>query len=154
MKTYEYTIQRRFVTETPSNYQVILNRPESVAEYIKNHIPTFYQSDQEHFYVFILDTKNRVKGFSKITTGLLDRAHAHPREVFKPAVIQSASKIIIAHNHPSGELTVSSQDIECTKNIIEAGKILGIHCVDSMIVTEDRGIFNYVSIRKLGLTNF
>lgn len=148
MKTYNYTIKRQYIAENSSDYIPAINRPNAIADYIRDNIEEFYQSDQEHFYIFCLDTKNRLKGFSLITQGLLDRSHVHPREVFKPAIISSASKIIIAHNHPSGAVESSKQDRDCTENLIESGKILGIPVVDSLIVGESHGAFVWASLRQ------
>ena len=151
-RLYEYSIKRSYVGLYEDSIAYCVNNPEALSKALK--ITDIHSSDQEHFLVFTLDNKNRIKGFSEITRGLLDRSHIHPREIFKFAVINSASKIIIAHNHPSGELTPSPQDIECTKNIIKCGELMGIPLVDSIICGEYFGQYKSVSIRKMAMVDF
>src|SRR3990167_5967473 len=79
---------------------------------------------EEHFYVLMLDTKNKIIGEQLISKGILDSSIIHPREVFKPAIKNSASKIILVHNHPSGNPEPSEEDIEITEKLIEAGKLI------------------------------
>ena len=91
-RMYEYTVKRTYigpVNEEASMYQI--KTPDSVAQYLKE-IPDFYTADQESFIVLILDTRNQVKGYSRITTGLIDRSSVHPREVLRPALIQGGAK--------------------------------------------------------------
>lgn len=94
-------------------------------------------SKREHFVVFYLDTQNRVIERQIISVGILDSSLVHPREVFEPAIRLSASSIIVAHNHPSGSLTPSSEDLEITKRLIHAGKILDIQLTDHVIISKD-----------------
>jgi DNA repair protein RadC len=89
---------------------------------------------QENFIVLLLNNKNHVLGDFLVAKGTLDASIIHPREVFKPAIKNSASKIILVHNHPSGEAEPSGEDIEVTKKLIEAGKSLGIQVLDHVIV--------------------
>lgn len=89
---------------------------------------------QEHFYVLMLNTQNNIIGEQLISKGILDASIVHPREVFKPAIKNSASKIILIHNHPSGDPTPSQEDLEITKKITEAGEELGIKVLDHVIV--------------------
>ena len=71
----------------------------------------------------------------------------HPREVFEPAVRNLAAQIILSHNHPSGDPSASEEDIKLTKNLIEAGKILGIEIIDHVILTKN----NYISLKEKGI---
>ena len=89
---------------------------------------------QEHFYVLMLDTQNKLIGDQLISKGILDSSIVHPREVFKPAIKNSASKIILVHNHPSGDPSPSREDLEVTEKLVEFGKELGIKVVDHVIV--------------------
>jgi len=89
---------------------------------------------QEHFYVLMLDTKNNIIGEQLISKGILDASIIHPREVFKPAIKNSASKIILVHNHPSGDPKPSEEDMEITEKIMKTGEELGIKVLDSVIV--------------------
>jgi DNA repair protein RadC len=89
--------------------------------------------DQERFVVACLDTKNRVQSVVEITTGTLDASLVHPREVFKPAIIEGSSSIILSHNHPSGDSTPSREDHKVTERLTEAGKLIGIEVLDHII---------------------
>ena len=89
---------------------------------------------QEHFYVLILNSQNHIIKEELISKGVLDSAVLHPREVFKPAIKHSASKIILAHNHPSGNPNPSNEDLEITKKLIEAGKLIDIKIIDHVII--------------------
>ena len=99
--------------------------------------------DREAFVVLLLDVKHRVIAEEVVTIGILDGALIHPREVFKAAVAGSAAGIIVAHNHPSGDLKPSGQDREVTKRLRDAGKILGIPVVDHVIVGPTGGHFSF-----------
>ena len=92
---------------------------------------------QENFYVLLLDTKNKIIKEELITKGILDSAIIHPREIFKPAIKNSASKIILIHNHPSGDSNPSKEDLDITKEIMKSGEVLGIKVVDHIIIGND-----------------
>jgi DNA repair protein RadC len=102
---------------------------------------------QEHFVVVLLDAKNRVIRSETVHIGTLTSSIVGPREVFSVAVRESASSIIVAHNHPSGDPSPSPQDIEVTKRLVEVGKILDIPVVDHLILG-DPGL---VSFHRKGL---
>lgn len=92
------------------------------------------EEKQENFYVLLLDTKNVVIKEELISKGVLDSALIHPREVFKPAIKNSAARIILVHNHPSGDPSPSEEDLEITKAIMDVGESVGIRVVDHVIV--------------------
>lgn len=94
-------------------------------------------SKKEHFVVFYLDSRNQEIKREIISVGTLNESLVHPREVFESAIKNNASSIIIAHNHPSGDLEPSEADIEITKKLIHAGKVLDIKIIDHLIVTKD-----------------
>ncbi len=100
----------------------------------------FRDSKREHFAAFYLDTQGRVIERQIVSIGTLDASLVHPREVFEPAVSLRAASIIVAHNHPSGNLEPSREDIEITKQLVEAGKILDIQIIDHVIVTDKIGL--------------
>lgn len=92
----------------------------------------------EHFMVFMLDTKLKILGFLDISKGNLDNAPVHPREVFQPALTTAkCAAIIVAHNHPSGDPTPSSEDIAVTKRLSKAADILGIKLIDHVITGDN-----------------
>ncbi|MFA6536303.1 MAG: DNA repair protein RadC [Candidatus Paceibacterota bacterium] len=94
-------------------------------------------SKKEHFVVFYLDSRNQEIKKEIISVGTLNESLVHPREVFEGAIKNNASSVIIAHNHPSGDLEPSQADIEITKKLIHAGKILDIKIIDHIIVVND-----------------
>lgn len=93
---------------------------------------------QEHFYVLMLDTKNNIIGEQLISQGTLDASILHSREVFKSAIRNSASRIILVHNHPSSDPTPSPEDLDITDKIIKAGEELGIKVLDHVIIGEGK----------------
>jgi len=113
--------------------------PEDVFNLLKNEIGN---KKKESFYILSLTTRNNLISVDKVSTGTLSASLAHPREVFIPAIKNSASSVIIAHNHPSGDPQPSEDDLAITKRLVEAGKILGIEVIDHIIVTND-GYFSF-----------
>ena len=93
--------------------------------------------NQEHFYILMLNTQNYIIGEQLISKGILDASIIHPREVFKPAIKNSASKIILVHNHPSGDPNPSREDLEITEKLIKAGEELDIKVLDNVILGKD-----------------
>jgi DNA repair protein RadC len=102
---------------------------------------------KEHFVIFYLDSRNQEIRREVISVGTLNTNLVHPREVFEPAVANLAAQIIIAHNHPSGDPEPSEDDLKITKQLIEAGKILGIEVLDHIIIAKDK----YLSFKDKGL---
>ena len=98
--------------------------------------------------ILCFDTRNNLIN-DDVSVGTLNASLVHPREVFKKAILNNSSHVIVAHNHPSGDPTPSDDDIATTKRLIEAGKILGISVVDHIIVTQN----NFVSLRNKGIIN-
>jgi DNA repair protein RadC len=101
---------------------------------------------KEHFKLIILNTRNRIIGVSDISTGTLNASLVHPREVFKEAITRSASSVVVAHNHPSGDTQPSEEDIRITRRLVEAGKIMGIEVLDHIIVTRN----SFLSLKAKG----
>jgi DNA repair protein RadC len=96
------------------------------------------EQEKEHYYVMHLDTRNQVKMVELVTIGLLNSSLVHPRETFRRAIIAGSAAIIIAHNHPSGEVDPSDEDTKVTRLMLEAGKILGITMLDHIIFTKEK----------------
>lgn len=94
------------------------------------------QKEKEHFFIVLLDTKNKIIKAEEISVGILDASIIHPREIFKPAIKSSASRIILVHNHPSGDPRPSEEDLRVTKKLIEVGELLGIEVLDHVIIGE------------------
>lgn len=112
-----------------------IHSPEDVSKIVKSLIT---DPNKEHFIALYLNTKNGILKQEIISIGSLSANIVHPREVFKTACIISASSIIVAHNHPSGDPTPSTEDIELTNKLVEAGKVLGIQVLDHVIIGNDR----------------
>ncbi|TWU24114.1 hypothetical protein Pla52o_20380 [Novipirellula galeiformis] len=93
---------------------------------------------QEEFHIVSLDTKHQPIRTHQITVGTLDASLVHPREVFRPAIRDAASAVLLVHNHPSGDPTPSREDIQVTERLTEAGKLLGITVLDHIIVASQR----------------
>lgn len=94
------------------------------------------RTQKEHFVVFHLDTRNNTILRQVISIGTINASLVHPREVFEPAVRHLSVQIILAHNHPSGDLAPSEEDLEVNKRLTEAGAIIGIEVLDHVIVTK------------------
>lgn len=94
---------------------------------------------QEEFHIVTLDTQLGPIGTHHITTGTLDASLVHPREVFRPAIRESASAIILVHNHPSGDPTPSREDRSVTDRLTQAGELLGIRVLDHIVVAKESG---------------
>jgi DNA repair protein RadC len=90
---------------------------------------------EEYFIAYHLDTKHHVIGYHEVSHGTLSSSLVHPREVFKAALLSNAHSIIVAHNHPTGSLTPSDEDLATTKQLVEAGKIMGVPLLDHIIVS-------------------
>ncbi|RKX79747.1 MAG: hypothetical protein DRP57_13540 [Spirochaetes bacterium] len=101
-----------------------------------NELKDIRDNKKEHFVIFFLDARNQEIKREIISVGSLNANLVHPREVFEPAVRHLAAQIILAHNHPSGDPMPSKEDSEITKQLVEAGKILGIEIKDHVIVSK------------------
>lgn len=93
---------------------------------------------QEVFIAIYLDVKNRIITYKKLFIGTLDISVVHPREIFKGAVLSSASKIICVHNHPSGDVSPSKSDINITHILKELGEMMGILLIDHLIISNNK----------------
>lgn len=98
----------------------------------------FKDKKQEYFYCFYLNNKNEVIERKLLFMGTLNRSLVHPREIFKNAYLTSASSIVCMHNHPSGDITPSREDIRLTNSLIELGKLNAIPILDHIIVSDDK----------------
>ncbi|MDR7922017.1 DNA repair protein RadC [Thermosynechococcus sp. GLH187] len=121
--------------------QTIIDNPALAAAVLSTDLmwqPT------ERFAVLLLDVRHRLLGSHVITVGTATETLVHPREVFREAVRRNASRLIIAHNHPSGSLVPSQADLDLTKQILQAGQIMGIPVLDHLIL----GNGDYQSLRE------
>lgn len=123
---------------------ITINTPKDVKNLVMEEMRFL---EKEHFRVILLNIKNQLISIEDISVGSLNSSIVHPREVFKPAIKRSSASMILVHNHPSGDPTPSVEDIDITKRLIEAGKILGIEVLDHVII----GNGNYISIKEKGI---
>lgn len=101
----------------------------------------------EEFHVLLLNTQNMVLRHLEVTRGTLDASLVHPREVFRAAIAEAAASVIVVHNHPSGDPTPSAEDRAVTRQLVDAGRLVGIEVLDHVVVGEGR----YVSFVETGL---
>ena len=120
--------------------EVFLRSPEEVFEYAKD----MARLKKEHLRGLYLDTRNKLIRDEVIAIGTLNASLAHPREIFHPAIDSHAAAILLVHNHPSGDPLPSKDDIELTKQVHEASKILDIDLLDHVII----GSQNYYSVKE------
>lgn len=118
-------------------------------EEIHRHFhPRLRDCEHELFIAILLDSRHRVLREVKISQGTLTASLVHPREVFRPAVRESAAALVLVHNHPSGDPTPSAEDREVTQRLSEAGRIMGIRILDHIVVA-DRGYFSFCAAGDL-----
>jgi len=118
-----------------------VRRGKEVFEYVRTTVEGL---DREHFCILLLNSRNQVMGKEVVSVGSLDASIVHPREIFKNCIKKSAASIVLVHNHPSGDPTPSDDDLEITKRLVEAGKLLGIHVLDHVVVARA----SFVSMRE------
>lgn len=133
----------RRLAQKHNDEKFTIRSPQDAATYL---MPDMTSLNQEHFVVLFLNIKNQIIHKQTIFIGSLNASIVHPREIFREAVKRSAASIICAHNHPSGVPTPSTEDIEVTKRIVEAGYIIGIELIDHVII----GDHQYISLKEKG----
>lgn len=133
-----FEIGRRISTQAPLYKSKELTDSIKVYQLIKSKLKDY---QKEHFYIIALNSRNY--SLAEVSVGSLNASIIHPREVFAEAIKNKAASVIFAHNHPSGDPEPSEDDLETTKQLTEAGKILGIEVADHIIVTKN----NYFSFK-------
>jgi DNA repair protein RadC len=131
-----------------------LNTPAAVADLLREEVRGL---DREHFWVLPLNTRNRLSAPPEVSSrGTLDASLVHPREVFKKAIKTDCAAVIVAHNHPSGDPSPSATDLQITRKLVEAGKVLGVKLLDHVVLGRARCGFenDYISLRESGLVEF
>lgn len=138
-----FTLAARFQARRLENLDRFTS-PRQVFDYFHHE---FRDSRKEYFLVLLLDGKNRIIRRVQISEGSLNQSIVHPREVFNPAVRESAAALILVHNHPTGDPAPSAEDIAITRRLKEAGDLMGIKVLDHIIV----GDGEYLSFVERGL---
>ena len=121
----------------------VVRSPEDGADYVMEEMRLL---DQEHFIALFLNTKNQIIHSQTIFIGTLNSSVVHPREIFREAVRRSSASIIVAHNHPSGDPTPSPEDINVTKRLVKAGRIMGIEVLDHLVIGDGK----FISLKEKG----
>ncbi len=132
------------LSESRMELKDVISTPRDAAQMVLRELSF---ADKEHFVIIMLNTKNRVIAKKVISIGHLNASIVHPREMFKEAIRRSSAAVILVHNHPSGDLTPSQEDIATTERLKQVGELLGIEVLDHLIVGDNR----YFSFREQGL---
>ncbi len=140
-----FELGKRQELERETNYESYdIRDPQGVVRAVRK---TIKDKAKEHFKLILLNTRNKIIGLSTVSIGTLNASLVHPREVFKDAIRHSASSVVVAHNHPSGNPEPSDEDVKITRRLVESGKILGIEVLDHIIIGKDA----FVSLKTKGL---
>lgn len=133
----------RRLSQQRTDEKFTIRSPKDAATYLMLDMTSL---TQEHFVVLFLNVKNQILHKQTIFIGSLNASIVHPREIFREAVKRSAASIICAHNHPSGNPSPSSEDIDVTRRLLEAGQIIGIELLDHVII----GDHQFISLKEKG----
>lgn len=144
-RKYKLEIVKESSVVSSYNYQV--ESPNDIHKYLVN-ICNLHKCTQEHFLAIAMNAKGKIIGYSITAMGDLCSMLIHPRETFKFLICCNAASVIFAHNHPSENPIPSQQDINSTKQLKEAGDILGIAVLDHIIVANETTFF---SMKQEGL---
>jgi DNA repair protein RadC len=106
--------------------------------------PLFEKLDREQFVVLLLDAQHKPIGINIVSVGSLTASIVHPREAFKAAILANAAAVIVSHNHPSGSVEPSSEDIALSRRLREAGELLGIRVLDSIVLGEGESFYSFI----------
>ena len=136
-----FEISKRLIKEESLNKHksIIVRSPKDIFPLLKEKIINFHK---EYYMAVSLDNRNKIISIDIISIGTLTSSLIHPRETFEVAIKNHAGSIIICHNHPSGELIPSEDDVAVTNSLVKAGKLLGIEVADHLIITKD-GYFSF-----------
>jgi DNA repair protein RadC len=130
------------IAEPQSKYRTIrITSPSTAMQYCLHEFRALAcQAVQEEFCLVTLDTKNQPINRHAITVGTLRNSLVHPREVFRPAIVDAANCIIVVHNHPSGDPSPSDQDLSVTERLESAAEIIGIPLIDHIVVAGEKAV--------------
>jgi len=143
---YQIPIMRlTLVRESKSSQPFSINCPTDIARFLE----PLRSAAEEHFVSVHLNAKSEVIGLHEVSHGTLSSSLVHPREVYKAALLANSYAIIVCHNHPSGSrLEPSPEDFDTTKQLLRAGKLLGVDLVDHLIVGPGEPKYNCYSFRQ------
>lgn len=127
---------RQIVSRNKLQTKKNINSPDDIFNFLRSKIGN---EKKEHFVVLCFDSKNNLI-YDDVSVGTLNASLVHPREVFSKAILHHANQIIVAHNHPSGDPTPSTADIETHNRLKDAGRLMGINLINSYIITSEKYI--------------
>ena len=141
------------VKERAFNYKTGNSHLESAEKVVKMMCDVFqiHLRAEEYVYLLSLDAKCKVLGIFEVGHGTVNACLLHTREIMIRNVLCGASAFIVAHNHPSGELSISKEDVSTTKKLYEAGELIGIHLLDHIIIGREDEKETYYSMAEHGL---
>ena len=143
IRNYRYRPRGSKIREDHSLYHHIRKNPViTTAKRAYNYLEAYHYLDREHFIAITLDGASRVIDRHIISIGTLNQSLVHPREIFVRAIQDKATAIILAHNHPSGQLYPSQADKRVTQRLKDVGKLIGIDIVDHIILTPE-GFYSF-----------
>lgn len=128
----------------PEQKKYTIDSPRALVKAIRALIK---DKAKEHFKLVLLDSRNKIIDITNVSTGTLNANLVHPREIFKDAISHNTAAVILCHNHPSGDPEPSEDDLKITKQLVEAGKIMGIEVLDHIII----GQKSFTSFKEKGL---
>ena len=134
---------RRYISLAPEE-RIIISTPQDAANLVTGEMGTL---EQEHLRVILLNTRNEVLSTHEVYVGNVNSSVVRPAEVFRPAVRNNATSLIVVHNHPSGNPAPSDDDIAITADLVESGKLLGIEVLDHLVIGSGQ---RYVSMNENG----
>lgn len=143
LKTVQLKIGQDYIADPQDDDKPKVEHPDDVHEILKS-IYRQLDDDQEHMVMLVLNISNEVAGFKVIASGSQTSGPADAKIIFRNALMLGATKIVLAHNHPSGNLQPSNADIRFTQKVIAAGKAIEIPVVDHLILSHS----SYISMRK------
>jgi len=138
-----FQLSRNLQTETAENRLIFFRNPADVASVF---IPKLGHLKQEVFAIAMLDSAGKYVHSRELTRGTINASLIHPREVFRPAIKEAAASLILIHNHPSGQLSPSEEDLLVTQKLVETGEMVGIPVRDHLIIAGDK----YLSLHEAG----
>lgn len=119
-----------------------ISTPSEVYKPILNKLDKLRVKEKEHFFCITLDGAHQIIDIHVVSIGLVNRTLVHPREVFRPAIKDNATAVIVGHNHPSGSLQPSDEDKDVTRRLRQAGDLVGIKVLDHIIVSPTKGFLS------------
>ncbi len=131
------------IQSNPFKKKLVVNGPENIAKYL---IPKLRNLKTEEFRILLLNASNVIFREEIVSRGILNATIIHPREVFRKAIIENAAKVMLVHNHPSGNPEPSTHDLELTTDLVKAGEIINIPVIDHLIIAGE----NYTSLNSRG----